>query len=433
MDEAPYKQYREKEWCLLHGGKSAAIWVLRRHAHSGSVDWWWRSGAVRGAGGARVVLRAAPAKTNTRVADRVTLHLVDGHLGRVTLHELDETASLAGRNLHIRNLTESLEEGSELVLGDVSREATDKDSGVVGIRELVHRLGSTIVAHWGSTHRVHAHAWTTALLRHAHTTGSAGSTALVLGGSSGNAHRAVAAVDALHLGECLLLVFLAGESDETITAGHAADWVGHDLCRLSGRVAVLEELYEDEFSHFWAKVTDEDGEFGATLVTAAIGETTTRSPIKLERAVRVGNKLTIERQGLGSGISAREINEAISSIAAGEFVADHLYVDGLAHVVPDAADEVLINPWLEFTHPESGLASTLALALTIGTGTLGTHVALRRKAIARCVHLLTEIRLRGLVVLLARRLTLELIVVLERHDENVDRDVVIGLSGRGGG
>lgn len=35
----------------------------------------------------------------------------------------------------------------------------------------------------------------------------------------------------------------------------------------------------------------------------------------------------------------------------GEFVADHLDIDGLAHVVPDAAHEVLVDPGLELTHP----------------------------------------------------------------------------------
>ena len=36
-----------------------------------------------------------------------------------------------------------------------------------------------------------------------------------------------------------------------------------------------------------------------------------------------------------------------------ELVADHLDVDGLAHVVPNAAHEVLVDPRLELTHPAS--------------------------------------------------------------------------------
>lgn len=35
----------------------------------------------------------------------------------------------------------------------------------------------------------------------------------------------------------------------------------------------------------------------------------------------------------------------------GEFVTDHLHVDCLTHIEPDAADKVLINPRLELTHP----------------------------------------------------------------------------------
>ena len=34
-----------------------------------------------------------------------------------------------------------------------------------------------------------------------------------------------------------------------------------------------------------------------------------------------------------------------------EFIADHLDVDLLAHVIPDGAHKVLINPWLELAHP----------------------------------------------------------------------------------
>ena len=67
--------------------------------------------------------------------------------------------------------------------------------------------------------------------------------------------------------------------------------------------------------------------------------------------------------------------------------------------------------------PESRLAGALALALAVSTRAVwGSHVALRREAIARSVHLLAEVRLRGLVVLLARGLALELVVVLEGHD-----------------
>lgn len=35
----------------------------------------------------------------------------------------------------------------------------------------------------------------------------------------------------------------------------------------------------------------------------------------------------------------------------GELVANHLDVDLLAHAEPEAADEALVNPRLELTHP----------------------------------------------------------------------------------
>lgn len=252
----------------LHGSKTTAIGVLWRHTHAWTEDRRRRCRAVRGAGWARVVLRTTPAQANTRVADRIALHLVDGHFRGMTLHELDETASLAWGDLDVGNLAEALEEGAELILGDVARKAANEDGGIVRVRELVHGLGRAIVAHWGSAHGVHAHARAATLLRHAHTTGTARTTALVLGGSSGNAHGAVATVDALHLGEGLLLVLLAGESHEAVAAGHSADGVGHDLGGFGGWIAVLEELYEDEFGDFGSKVADEDAVLGSALIAA---------------------------------------------------------------------------------------------------------------------------------------------------------------------
>lgn len=250
---------------------ATTVGVLRRHAHSWAERHWWRwRRAVWGASWTGVVLGTTPAKTDTRVADRVALHLVDGHLGGVTLDELDETASLAWGNLNVSDFTEALEERAELILGDVAGKATDENRGVVRVSELVHGLRSAIVvAHGGSTHGIHAHvgaAWT---LGHAHSTGTAGATALVLGGSSADAHGAVSAVDALHLSEGLLLVLLAGEPNETVAAGHATDGVGHDLGGFGGGVLVLEELNEDELGHFWTQVSDEDAEFGTTFIAAA--------------------------------------------------------------------------------------------------------------------------------------------------------------------
>lgn len=188
----------------------------------------------------------------------------------MTLNELDEATSLAWRNLDVSNLAEALEEGAELVFGNVAGKAADKDSGVVGVGELVHRLGGTVVAaHWGSAHGVHAHSGAAAALWHAHAARTSGTAALVLGCGGRDAHGTVAAVNALHLGEGLLLVLLASEPDETVAARHTTDGVGHDLSRLGGLVLVLEELDEDELGDLGAQVSDEYAELGTTLIAAA--------------------------------------------------------------------------------------------------------------------------------------------------------------------
>jgi hypothetical protein len=251
-------------WCKV------AVRVARRHPH-GREDRGRGRGSVRGTGRARVVLAAAPGETNARVADGITLHLVDGHLGSVALDKLDETASLAGGDLDVGNLAKALEEGTQLVLGDVAGQAADEHGGVVGVGELVHRLRSAaaIVAHWGSAHGVHADgAAATAAGRHAAHGRTAGTTALVLGGRRADAHGPVAAVHALHLGESLLLVLLAGESHEPIAARHSRDGVRHDLGRLARRKLVLEQLDEDELVDLGAEVADEDGVFGTAVVAA---------------------------------------------------------------------------------------------------------------------------------------------------------------------
>lgn len=263
----------------LHGSK-ATVGVLRRHAH-GRVDWWWGSRAVRGTGRARVVLAATPAEADTRVTDGVALHLVDGHLSSVALDELDETAALAGRDLDVCDFAKALEEGAELVLGDVATKTANEDGGVVGVGELVHWLGSTVETKRRGTHAVHAN-------------GAAGHTAhasrtgvlvLVLGGSGADAHRSVTAVNALHLGKGTLLVCLVGEADETVAARKAADRVRHYLGRLAAGEAVLEDADENVLVDLGAKVTNEDGVLGATVVAAAVSKTTTRGPVELEGAV----------------------------------------------------------------------------------------------------------------------------------------------------
>jgi len=132
----------------------------------------------------------------------------------------------------------------------------------------------------------------------------------------------------------------------------------------------------------------------------------------------------------------------------GELVADHLDVDSLAHVVPDAAHKVLIDPRLELTHPtgllerqlatkilllapracgnspESGLASTLTLAVAASAAGRA-HVSLWREAVARSVHGLAHVAgLRGRVVHVTLGLALlELIgvAVVEGHDGKIKR------------
>jgi hypothetical protein len=74
----------------------------------------------------------APERKNAGVANRATLHLVDGHLvGSTALHDLDETTALSGWNLDVVNLTETLEERAELILSDVSRKTTNEESQLV--------------------------------------------------------------------------------------------------------------------------------------------------------------------------------------------------------------------------------------------------------------------------------------------------------------
>jgi hypothetical protein len=263
----------------FHGGE-ATVRVLRRHAH-GWVNWWWGSRAVRSASRARVVLAATPAEADTRVTDGVALHLIDGHLSSVALNELDETAALAGRDLNVCDFTEALEEGAELILGDVATKTANENGCVVRVGELVHWLRSTVETKRRSAHAVHANGTT----GHTAHTSRTGVLVLVLGGSSADAHGSVAAVDALHLSKGTLLVCLVGEADETVAARKAADRVRHYLGRLAAGEAVLENADEDVFVDLRAEIANENGVLGTTVVTAAVSKTATRSPVELEGAV----------------------------------------------------------------------------------------------------------------------------------------------------
>jgi hypothetical protein len=48
----------------------------------------------------------------------------------------------------------------------------------------------------------------------------------------------------------------------------------------------------------------------------AVSETTARGPVELEGAVRVGDELAVEAEGLGGGIGAGKVDEAVTSVAA---------------------------------------------------------------------------------------------------------------------
>jgi hypothetical protein len=140
---------------------------------------------------------------------------------------------------------------------------------------------------------------------------------LVLGCSSADAHRSITAVNALHLGKGTLLVCLVGEADEAVAARKAADRVRHYLGRLAAGEAVLEDADENVLVDLGAEIANEDGVLGTTVVAAAVSKTTARSPVELERAVRVGDESAVELESLGGSVGRFEVNEAVSSITVG--------------------------------------------------------------------------------------------------------------------
>jgi hypothetical protein len=242
------------------------VLMSRRHTHW-RINGRGRCRTVGSASRTRVVLASAPAETDARVTNRIALHLVDGHLSSVALDELHETASLARRDLDVGDLAKALEERTQLVLGDIAREPTNEDSGVVGISELIHRLGTTIIwshlrrtAHWRRV--AHRPARSTATHHVVHVARSA----LILGSSGWYAHRAVAAIHTLHLRERALLVALIGEANEAIATGHAGKRIGHDFGRLARREAALEKWYQDVFVDFGTEIANEDRILGGAIV-----------------------------------------------------------------------------------------------------------------------------------------------------------------------
>ena len=249
-----------------------AIWRSSRHTHLW-IDGWRGSWAVRSTSWSRVVLGATPTKTDARVADRVALHLVDGHLGRMTLNELNKATPLSWGDLDVGDFAKTLEERAELILGHVAGKATDKYGGVVGVGELIHwLLWCSIVANWlGWAHSaVHGHR---TAARHAYGTRGAVVGSLVLAAvlrcGGGDTHWAVATVYALHFAQSTLLVALVAKTDESVAARGTTDRIGHDLGRLARPKAVLEERDEYELVDLRPEIANKDGVFRTTLVTAS--------------------------------------------------------------------------------------------------------------------------------------------------------------------
>lgn len=234
------------------------IRVLRRHPH-GLIMGWRRSRPIWGSSRTRVVLGTSPGETNSGVANRITLHLVDGHFSGMALDKLDEAAALSRWDLNIGDLAKALEEGSKFILGDIAGKTTNKDRCVIWVGKLVHWLWCSVVTQRWCTHGIHTAGHTsTHGSRHSGHSRWCIAARLVLGGGSRNAHRPVTAIDALHLGESTLLVTLLRETDKAIATGHAGDGICHDLCRLAGRESGLEERNKNIFINLRSEIANEN-------------------------------------------------------------------------------------------------------------------------------------------------------------------------------
>jgi len=363
------------------GTRSRATKVLRpirtrsviRHAH---VVRRGRSRSVRGAN-SRVVLGAAPAQADSRVANGIALHLVDGHFGSMAVDKLDEAAALAGGDLDVGDLSKALEERSKLILGNIAREPADKHRRVVWVGELVH-LRRRVVAAIGEALHLTPHG----LLRNAahHGTAAAAAALLarcceslvtaVLGSSGRDSHRSVTAVNTLHLNQGALLVVLVGEPNEPVASALARHGIRHDLGRLARGEASLEKRDKHVFINLGAEVTNEDAILGATVV-ASVHKATARRPVKLELARTIRDRTAIKTECLVGGIRVRELHETVAGITR-VLVANHLDVDSLSgRGQKNALNEILIHPRLQLTHPESGLG---LLDRATGRGRHGGHV-----------------------------------------------------------
>jgi hypothetical protein len=283
----------------------------------------------------------------------------------MTVDELNKATALARRDLDVCYLAKTLEEGSKLVLGDITGKATHEDSRVVRIRELVHLSGWVETAGiWETSGHLTPHL----LLRHAATHHWAATIVVamsksmvtaVLRGGRGDAHGAVAAVDTLHLDEGALLVILIGKANEPVATALTGHGIGHDLSRLAGRETRLEQRNQDVFVDLGAKIADENTILGTSVVTS-INQATARCPVELELTGAVGNLSAVKAKSLGGGVRVGELDEAISSVS-GVLVANDLNVDRISGGRQEyALNKVLVHPWLKFAHPKGCLGWLLS-------------------------------------------------------------------------
>jgi hypothetical protein len=184
----------------------------------------------------------------------------------MAVDKLHETATLARRDFDVGDFSEPLEKRTKFILRDVSGEAADENSRVVGVGKLVHRLdwgvrGSlAVVGRRGTPHG----ATGMARNRRHHGVRSGVTMAMAILVRTGlrsrrrDTHGAIAAINTLHLNQGTLLVLLIRETDESIAARLAGHRVRHDLRRLARGEAALEEGHEDKLIDLRAEIADEN-------------------------------------------------------------------------------------------------------------------------------------------------------------------------------
>lgn len=226
------------------------------------------------------------------------------------------------------------------------------------IREACVARNAVAIRSTAHTHRWHTHG-------------------LVLGSSSGDSHGTRTAIEALHLSQGPLHFAFIAETNETVASGGVGNRISHDLGRLAGRVSRLEKLMQSKLSHIGSKVTDENRELRATVVTL-VQETTTRSPIKFEDSLGVRDGLTIEGDGFRSSSGVGKLYKAVARVGTRKLVADELDANVLTINGPDLLDGILVKPGLELTHPKSVLYIRIRRISTVDKDGRGSRRATRR-------------------------------------------------------